>query len=80
MSSKFILIHAHGNNFGLILNNIPDVIEITYLYIHSPKTMRWYFLNFRKYIQSFIFISVIIIINYNPYISIGLLEHGLFGH
>ena len=122
LSNKFTLIHAHGNNFGLILNNIPDIIELTYinksyiktfklnneilpikdldfpnsrryhdinlgfypftnnLYIHSPKTMLWYFLNFRKYIQSFIFISVIIIINYNPYISIGLLEHGLFGH
>ena len=106
LSNKFTLIHAHGNNFGLILNNIPDIIELTYinksyiktfklnneilpikdldfpnsrryhdinlgfypftnnLYIHSPKTMLWYFLNFRKYIQSFIFISVIIIINY----------------
>lgn len=40
MSSKFILIHAHGNNFGLIFNNIPDVIEITYINKSYMKTFK----------------------------------------
>jgi hypothetical protein len=25
------LIHAHGNNHGFVVNNIPDVIELTYV-------------------------------------------------
>ena len=25
------IVHAHGNNFGPVVNNIPDVIEITYV-------------------------------------------------
>lgn len=24
-------IHAHGNNHGTVVNNIPDVIELTYI-------------------------------------------------
>jgi uncharacterized Rossmann fold enzyme len=33
------LIHAHGNNYGPVQNNIPDVIELTYVnknYFETP--------------------------------------------
>ena len=25
------MVHAHGNNYGPVVNNIPDVIELTYV-------------------------------------------------
>ena len=31
LSKTHYIIHAHGNNFGEIVNNIPDVIELTYI-------------------------------------------------
>lgn len=31
LSKTHYLIHAHGNNFGKVINNIPDVIELTYI-------------------------------------------------
>ena len=40
LSDKFNLIHAHGNNFGLILNNIPDIIELTYINKSFIKELR----------------------------------------
>jgi hypothetical protein len=36
------LIHAHGNNYGPIQNNIPDVIELTYVnknYFETPPEL-----------------------------------------
>ena len=36
------LIHAHGNNFGPVQNNIPDVIELTYVnknYFETPPEL-----------------------------------------
>ena len=36
------LIHAHGNNFGSVQNNIPDVIELTYVnknYFETPPEL-----------------------------------------
>ena len=32
------LIHAHGNNYGPVQNNIPDVIELTYVNKHYFET------------------------------------------
>lgn len=41
LASTHYLIHAHGNNYAPVVNNIPDVIELTYInknYFHSePK-------------------------------------------
>ena len=31
LSKTHYIIHAHGNNNGPVLNNIPDVIELTYV-------------------------------------------------
>jgi len=31
LSNTHYIIHAHGNNWGPVLNNIPDVIELTYI-------------------------------------------------
>jgi FkbM family methyltransferase len=31
LNEKFYLIHLHGNNFGGISNNMPNVLELTYL-------------------------------------------------
>ena len=31
LSKTHYLVHAHGNNHGPVLNNIPDVIELTYV-------------------------------------------------
>jgi hypothetical protein len=31
LSKTHYIIHAHGNNHGKVLNNIPDVIELTYV-------------------------------------------------
>ena len=31
LSMTHYIIHAHGNNFGPVRNNIPDVVEITYV-------------------------------------------------
>lgn len=31
LSNSHYLIHAHGNNYGPVVNNIPDVIELTYV-------------------------------------------------
>lgn len=31
LSKTHYIIHAHGNNFGPVVNNIPDVIELTYI-------------------------------------------------
>ncbi len=39
LSKTHYIIHAHGNNYGPIVNNIPDVIELTYVnknYFSSP--------------------------------------------
>jgi hypothetical protein len=36
------LIHAHGNNYGPVQNNIPDVIELTYVnknYFETPPVL-----------------------------------------
>lgn len=29
--STHYIIHAHGNNYGYVYNNIPDTIELTYV-------------------------------------------------
>ena len=31
LENTHYIIHAHGNNYGLVVNNIPDVIELTYI-------------------------------------------------
>ena len=31
LSKTHYIVHAHGNNFGPVVNNIPDVIELTYV-------------------------------------------------
>lgn len=31
LSSTHYIVHAHGNNYGFTKNNIPDVIELTYV-------------------------------------------------
>ena len=31
LSNTHYIVHAHGNNYGPMLNNIPDVIELTYV-------------------------------------------------
>ena len=31
LSKTHYLVHAHGNNYGEVVNNIPDVIELTYV-------------------------------------------------
>ena len=31
LSKTHYIIHAHGNNNGPVLNNMPDVIELTYI-------------------------------------------------
>jgi hypothetical protein len=31
LSKTHYIVHAHGNNYGPVLNNIPDVIELTYV-------------------------------------------------
>ena len=31
LSKTHYIVHAHGNNCGSVLNNIPDVIELTYI-------------------------------------------------
>jgi hypothetical protein len=31
ISKTHYIVHAHGNNNGLVVNNIPDVIELTYI-------------------------------------------------
>ena len=39
LSKTHYIVHAHGNNNGLVVNNIPDVIELTYVnknYFNSP--------------------------------------------
>jgi hypothetical protein len=39
LSKTHYIVHAHGNNFGPLVNNIPDVIELTYVnknYFNSP--------------------------------------------
>jgi hypothetical protein len=39
LSTTHYIVHAHGNNHGPVVNNIPDVIELTYInknYFNSP--------------------------------------------
>ena len=31
LSKTHYIVHAHGNNYGTLVNNIPDVIELTYV-------------------------------------------------
>jgi hypothetical protein len=31
LSNTHYIVHAHGNNYGEVINNIPDVIELTYV-------------------------------------------------
>ena len=31
LSKTHYIVHAHGNNFGPVVNNIPDVLELTYI-------------------------------------------------
>jgi len=31
LAKTHYIVHAHGNNFGPVMNNIPDVIELTYV-------------------------------------------------
>lgn len=31
LSNTHYIVHAHGNNYGQVINNIPDVIELTYV-------------------------------------------------
>jgi hypothetical protein len=31
LSKTHYIVHAHGNNYGQVVNNIPDVIELTYV-------------------------------------------------
>ena len=31
LSNTHYIVHAHGNNWGKVFNNIPDVIELTYI-------------------------------------------------
>jgi hypothetical protein len=31
LSKTHYIVHAHGNNYGPVVNNIPDVIELTYV-------------------------------------------------
>jgi hypothetical protein len=31
LANTHYLVHAHGNNHGIVVNNIPDVIELTYV-------------------------------------------------
>jgi hypothetical protein len=31
LSKTHYIVHAHGNNYGPVVNNIPDVIELTYI-------------------------------------------------
>ena len=31
LSKTHYIIHAHGNNYGPVVNKIPDVIELTYI-------------------------------------------------
>ena len=31
LSKTHYIVHAHGNNYGPVSNNIPDVIELTYI-------------------------------------------------
>ena len=31
LAKTHYIVHAHGNNYGLVVNNIPDVIELTYI-------------------------------------------------
>ena len=41
LSSTHYVVHAHGNNYSPLQNNIPDVIEITFLrkncFVTTPK-------------------------------------------
>ena len=31
LANTHYIVHAHGNNYGKVVNNIPDVIELTYI-------------------------------------------------
>ena len=31
LANTHYIVHAHGNNWGAVVNNIPDVIELTYI-------------------------------------------------
>ena len=31
LSKTHYIVHAHANNFGFIVNNIPNVVELTYI-------------------------------------------------
>ena len=31
LANTHYIVHAHGNNYGPVVNNIPDVIELTYI-------------------------------------------------
>ena len=31
LANTHYIVHAHGNNYGAVVNNIPDVIELTYV-------------------------------------------------
>ena len=31
LSNTHYIVHAHGNNYGSVVNKIPDVIELTYV-------------------------------------------------
>jgi hypothetical protein len=41
LAKTHYIVHAHGNNYGPVVNNIPDVIELTYInknyFISPPK-------------------------------------------
>jgi len=45
LSTTHYLIHAHGNNYGPVFNNIPDTIELTYVnknYFNSVPDLNKY--------------------------------------
>lgn len=47
LSKTHYIIHAHGNNHGPVVNNIPDVIELTYInknYFNTPPKLNTQFL------------------------------------
>lgn len=42
LSKTHYIVHAHGNNHGPVVNNIPDVIELTYInknYFNTPPEL-----------------------------------------
>lgn len=77
LSKTHYIVHAHGNNFGPVVNGIPDVIELTYInknYFSSVPELNMQHLPISNLDFSNNIMLNDINLNFYPFVKIGVLN------